>query len=123
MLVSLKNLQILKSMQSKNNTFDRFEIRVGKVIKAERFIGAKKPAIKLWIDFGPLGIKKSSAQITELYSPEKLVGMEVVAITNLKPKQIGKFISEVLVLGVNDAEGKVVLLVPQKPVPPGHKVY
>ncbi len=109
-------------MQSEN-IFDRVEIRVGKVIKAERFIGAKKPAIKLWIDFGPLGIKKSSAQITELYSPEKLVSMEVVAITNLKPKQIGKFISEVLVLGVNDEEGKVVLLVPQKPVPPGHKVY
>ena len=109
-------------MQSKN-IFDRIEIRIGKIIKAEEFIGAKKPAIKLWIDFGPLGIKKSSAQITELYTPEKLTDMEVVAITNLKPKQIGKFISEVLVLGVNDKDGKVVLLVPQQSVPPGHKVY
>ena len=109
-------------MQSEN-IFNGIEIRVGKIIKAEQFVGAKKPAIKLWIDFGPLGIKKSSAQITELYTPEKLIGMEVVAVTNLKPKQIGKFISEVLVLGVNDKEGKVVLLVPQQPVPPGHKVY
>ena len=109
-------------MQSEN-IFDKIEIRTGKIIKAERFIGAKKPAIKLWIDFGPLGIKKSSAQITELYTPEKLIGMEIVAVTNLKPKQIGKFISEVLVLGVNNKDGKVVLLVPQQPVPPGHKVY
>jgi len=105
------------------NIFGGIEIRIGKIVRAEKFIGARKPAIKLWIDFGALGIKKSSAQITELYTPEKLIGMEVVAITNLKPKQIGKFISEVLVLGVNNKEGKVVLLVPQQPVPPGHKVY
>jgi tRNA-binding protein len=106
-----------------NNPFGKLELRVGKVIKAEYFEGARKPAIKLWIDFGELGIKKSSAQITKLYTPENLIGMEVVAITNLKPKQIGHFISEVLVLGVNDSEGNVVLLVPQKAVPPGHKIY
>ncbi len=108
---------------AKFEDFLNLDIRVGKIVDAKPFEGAKKPAYKLLIDFGELGVKKSSAQITELYAPEELIGKEVVAVTNFPPKQIGHFLSEVLVLGVDDSEGNVVLLVPEREVPPGKKIY
>lgn len=103
--------------------FEKVEIRVGRILEAEVFKEALKPAYKLIIDFGEFGIKKSSAQITQNYKPDELVGREVIAVTNFHPKQIANFISEVLVLGINDANGNVVLLVPDKDVPLGSKMY
>ncbi|MEY2994293.1 MAG: hypothetical protein RL357_1228 [Pseudomonadota bacterium] len=107
--------------------FDDFlaiDIRVGVVQKAQRLEGARRPAIQLWIDFGAeIGIKKSSAQITDHYTPETLVGRQVLAVVNFPPKQIGHFMSEVLVLGVNDSEGRVVLVEPALPVPPGQRLH
>lgn len=104
--------------------FQRVDIRVGVVTKAEPFPEARKPAIKLWLDFGPeIGEKKSSAQITRHYSPETVVGRRVVAVVNFPPRQIGKVLSEVLVLGVPDADGEVVLLTPDLDVPPGGRMY
>ncbi len=113
-------------MQNKKIDFNEFlnlDIRVGRIIKAEIFKEARKPAFKLLIDFGELGIKKSSAQITDLYKTEELPGKEVIAVVNLQPKQIANFISEVLVLGVNDKNGHVILLTPERNAPPGSKVY
>lgn len=104
--------------------FDRVDIRLGTVIGAEPFPEARKPAIKLRIDFGPeIGIKKSSAQLTAHYTPDALIGRQVVAVVNFTPRQIGKFMSEVLVLGVPDANGAVVLLRPDLPVPDGGKMF
>jgi tRNA-binding protein len=102
--------------------FQRVEMRVGVVSRAETFPGARKAAYRLWIDFGALGEKRSSAQITGLYEPEELVGRQVVAVTNLAPRQIGPFLSEVLVLGV-ERGGEVVLLAPEREVEPGTRVY
>lgn len=99
----------------------RLDIRVGKVISAEPFPEARKPAYKLTIDFGPLGVKRSSAQITHLYTPEDLVGKLVVAVVNFPPKRIAGFSSEVLVLGAL-FNGKVSLLSPDHEVPPGSRV-
>ena len=101
------------------------EIRVGKIIKAENFKEAKKPAYKLWIDFGEsVGIKKSSAQITAIYTTEMLIGKHIIAVTNLEPRQIGPFISEVLVLGVNgNDENEIVLLSLEKTVKLGSRVH
>lgn len=108
-------------------TFDDFmkvDIRVGHVTRAEPYPEARKPAIKLWINFGTeLGEKKSSAQITEHYQPEELVGKRVMAVVNFPPRQIGKFMSEVLVLGVPDEAGEVVLLCPDKDVPIGGRLF
>jgi tRNA-binding protein len=104
--------------------FHKVEMRVGRVERAEPFPEARKPAIKLWIDFGPeLGIRKSSAQITVHYQPEQLVGRRVIAVTNFPPRQIGPFMSEVLVLGVPDPYGAVVLLAPDLDTPPGGRVF
>ena len=103
--------------------FDHFlavDIRVGTVIKAEPFPEARKPAIKLWIDFGSeIGEKKSSAQITDFYTVEKLIGKQVMGVVNFPPRQIGPFMSEVLVLGFMDKSGSVILAVPDKPAPDG----
>jgi len=108
-------------------SFDDFlkvDVRVGVITRAEPFPEARKPAIRLWVDFGPeLGEKKSSAQITAHYDPEELPGKRVLAVVNFPPRQIGKVMSEVLVLGVPDADGEVVLVVPDKDVPVGGRLY
>lgn len=104
--------------------FEKVDIRVGKIITVEDFPEARKPAYKLTIDFGSeIGIKKSSAQITEHYTKEELVGKQLVAVVNFSPKQIGPFISEVLTLGLPDENGNVVLLTPTKLVPKGGKMF
>lgn len=104
--------------------FERLDIRVGTIARAEPFPEARRPAIKLWVDFGAdLGTRKSSAQITAHYRPEDLLGRQVLAVVNFPPRQIGKFLSEVLVLGVPDAAGEVVLIGPDQPVPEGGRLY
>jgi tRNA-binding protein len=104
--------------------FQRVEVRAGRVQRAEPFPEARRPALKLWIDFGPeLGIRRTSAQITKHYSPKELPGRMVLAVTNFPPKQIGSFMSEVLVLGVPDEEGEVVLVRPDRDVPLGGRLY
>ena len=100
------------------------DIRVGTIVEAEPYPEARKPAIKLVIDFGgAIGRKKSSAQITRYYEPGTLVGRQVAAVVNFPPRQIGKFMSEVLTLGVPDAEGEVVLLGPERTVPDGGRMF
>ena len=104
--------------------FLKVDIRVGQVVQAEPFPEARKPAIKLWVDYGPeIGVKKSSAQITVHYAPEDLVGRRVMGVVNFPPRQIGPFRSEALVLGVPDDAGEVVLLVPDKDVPIGGRMF
>lgn len=104
--------------------FQAVDIRVGRIIRAEPFPEARKPAIKLWVDFGgDLGEKRSSAQLTRHYTPEGLVGRQVLAVVNFPPRQIGKVMSEVLVLGVPDADGEVVLLAPDQAVPLGGRMF
>ncbi len=108
------------------NPLDAFavlEVRVGRVTRAEPNERARKPAYKLWIDFGPLGVKTSSAQVTTRYAAAELVGRQVVAAVNLGTRSIAGFASEVLVLGLPDAEGEVVLLTPERDVPLGGRVY
>lgn len=104
--------------------FLKVDIRAGRILRAEPYPEARVPAIKLWVDFGgEIGEKKSSAQITANYSPEDLPGKLVMAVVNFPPRQIGKFMSEVLVLGAPDVNGQVVLLTPDKDVEPGARMY
>jgi tRNA-binding protein len=108
-------------------SFEQFlavDIRVGTIVKAEPFPEARKPALKLFIDFGPaIGVKKSSAQLTKYYRPETRVGRQVAAVVNFPPRQIGPLMSEVLTLGFPDAEGAVVLIGPERPVPDGGRMF
>jgi tRNA-binding protein len=104
--------------------FLKVDIRAGRVVEAQPFAQARKPALKLWIDFGPgLGVKTSSARITEHYAPQTLVGRMVLAVVNFPPRQIGPFRSEVLTLGLGDAAGAVVLAVPDAAVPLGARLH
>ncbi|MBU0726028.1 MAG: tRNA-binding protein [Alphaproteobacteria bacterium] len=104
--------------------FARVDIRVGTIIAAEPYPEARKPAIKMQVDFGPdIGIRKTSAQVTVHYTPEGLIGRQVAAVVNFPPKQIGKFMSECLVLGFPDTEGEVVMIGIDKPVPNGGKLF
>ena len=104
--------------------FARIDIRVGTITRAEPFPEARKPALKLWVDFGgTLGEKRSAAQITRHYAPDSLIGRQVLAVVNFPPRQIGKVRSEVLVLGLPDAEGEVVLIGPGHTVPNGGKLF
>ncbi len=103
--------------------FERVELRVGTIVKAELFPEARKPALKLWVDLGAdLGIRASSAQITHLYAPEVLVGKQVLCVTNFPPRQIGPFLSEVLVCGIYRPDGAVVLVGPDTPVIDGSRL-
>ncbi|WP_300546773.1 tRNA-binding protein [Roseovarius sp.] len=108
-------------------TFDDFlkvDIRVGRVTRAEPYPEARKPAIKLWVDFGgEVGEKKSSAQITAHYDPDMLVGRQVMAVVNFPPRQIGKFMSEILVLGLSDSNGEIVLISPDQEIPIGERLH
>jgi tRNA-binding protein len=104
--------------------FEALDIRVGTVVAAEPFPEARKPAIKLRIDFGAeIGVKRSSAQITKYYRPEEIVGRQVLAVVNFPPRQIGRFLSEVLTLGVPDSEGAVVMIRPDQAVPNGGRLF
>ncbi len=104
--------------------FLRIDIRVGRVVEAKDFPEARKPALRLWIDFGPeIGVKKSSAQITEHYAPAELLGRQVLAVVNFPPRQIGPFMSEVLTLGLADGDGHVVLVMPEREVPDGARLF
>ena len=108
-------------------SFEQFiavDIRVGTIVKAEPFPEARKPALKLFIDFGPvIGVKKSSAELTKYYAPETLVGRQVAAVVNFPPRQIGPLMSEALTLGFPDAEGAVVLIGPERQVPDGGRMF
>ena len=111
-------------MAIRYDNFENVDIRVGTIRRAEPFTEANRPAIKLWVDFGPvIGEKKTSAQITRYYQPGALIGRQVAAVANFPPKQIGTFMSEILVLGFPDEDDEVVLIAPDRPVPDGGKLF
>lgn len=103
--------------------FFRIDIRVGTIIRAQGFPEARKPAYRLWIDFGELGVRQSSAQITQLYQPEELVGRQVVAVVNFPPRKVAGFRSEVLVLGAATQNGSITLLAPDAYAPDGERIH
>jgi tRNA-binding protein len=104
--------------------FLRVDIRVGRIVEVQPFLNARKPAYRLRVDFGPaIGEKRSSAQLTQVYQPEDLVGRQVLAVVNFPPRQIANFFSDVLVLGVPDEDGNVVLIQPEREVPLGGRLY
>jgi tRNA-binding protein len=104
--------------------FNKIDLRVGTIVQSELFAEAKKPAIKLWVNLGnDLGIKKSSAQLASLYSPQELIGRQVLCVVNFPPKRIAGFISEILVTGFSDEEGRIVLASADKKVPDGSKLF
>ena len=114
----------MKTDQITYDDFTAVDIRVGTITRAEPFPEARKPAMRLWVDFGgDLGEKRSSAQITRHYTPEALIGRQVLAVVNFPPRQIGRVMSEVLVLGVPDADGEVVLIGPGQDVPDGGRLF
>ena len=104
------------------NDFEKVALRVGTIIEVHDFPEARKPAYKIIVDFGPLGIKKSSAQVTVNYTKADLLGKQVIAVVNFPPKQIGKYLSEVLITGFEDADGNIVLAQPQSQVPNGARL-
>jgi tRNA-binding protein len=127
-----RNRELLSDFQTMSDAaarlsyaeFQRVDIRVGRVVDVQDFPEARKPAYKLWIDFGaPIGVRQSSAQATKYYSKESLRGRLVVAVVNFPPKQIGPFMSDVLTLGVPDGDGGVVLLTPEREVPIGGRMF
>ena len=120
-----ENIKSNRLVRTDIETFGKIDIRVGKIVRAEAYPEAKKPSIKLWINFGSeLGEKKSSAQITQNYTPRSLIGRQIIAVVNFSPRQIGKFVSEVLVLGVPDSGGDgIILLEPEMRAALGGKVH
>ena len=120
-----ENIKSNRLVRTDIETFGKIDIRVGKIVRAEAYPEAKKPSIKLWINFGSeLGEKKSSAQITQHYTPRTLIGRQIIAVVNFSPRQIGKFVSEVLVLGVPDSGGDgIILLEPEMEAALGGKVH
>lgn len=103
--------------------FQKVILKVGTIIKVENFAEARKPSYKIWLDFGSDVIKKSSAQITDNYTINELIGKQVICVTNLKPRQIGNFMSEILITGFPDDKGNVILAVPEHPVTNGKILY
>jgi len=114
------------TIHSRRISFDDFlkvDIRVGTIVRAEEFPKARKPAYRLWVDFGALGVKASSAQVTALYKSNELIGRQVLAVVNFEPKQIANFVSEVLVLGLEDEKGDIVLIEAERRVPNGSRMF
>lgn len=105
------------------NDFHRIDIRIGTIIKVENFDKARKPSYKVWVDLGELGVKKSSAQITDHYNPDSLIGKQVICVCNFAPRQIADFMSEVLITGFDDGTGKVILATSERIAPNGSKLY